>query len=166
MPAARAEARRRRRVKVFGQTFFKKFAVGKAEPYGLKSNAKRCKRKTRETGGPGPQWGPFRTGLRCHFGRCWASATGRQHPRRQPRNSSAFPGRQDSPLRREKPIKQEAQERPGLLFFPFSVRGFSQRPPGFGWGWSASPGRGSGARWRPGRSRCPPRPPGRRRPPQ
>ena len=85
MPAARAEARRRRRVKVFGQTFFKKFAVGKAEPYGLKSNARRCKRKTRETGGPGPQWGPIRTGLRCHFGRCWASATGRQHPRRQPR---------------------------------------------------------------------------------
>ena len=35
--------------------------------------------------GPGPRWGPFRTGLRCHFGRCWASATGRQHPRRQPR---------------------------------------------------------------------------------
>ena len=116
----------RRRVKVFGQTFFKKFAVGKAEPYGLKSNAKRCKRKTRETGGPGPQWGPFRTGLRCHFGRCWASATGRQHPRRQPR-SSAFPGRQDSPLRRAKPIKQEAQERPGLLFFSgISARRFQK----------------------------------------
>ena len=35
--------------------------------------------------GPGARWAPFRTGLRCHFGRCWASATGRQHPRRQPR---------------------------------------------------------------------------------
>ena len=32
--------------------------------------------------GPGAQWAPFRTGLRCHFGRCWASAAGRQHPRR------------------------------------------------------------------------------------
>ena len=40
----------RRRVKVFGQTFFKKFAVGKAEPYGLKSNAKRCKRKLGKQG--------------------------------------------------------------------------------------------------------------------
>ena len=31
-------------------------------------------------------------GLRCHFGRCWASATGRQHPRRQPRPAAtAFP---------------------------------------------------------------------------
>ena len=40
MPAARAEARRRRRVKVFGQTFFKKFAVGKAEPYGLNRHSR------------------------------------------------------------------------------------------------------------------------------
>ena len=42
--------------------------------------------------GPGARWAPFRTGLRCHFGRCWASATGRQHPRRQPRpEATAFP---------------------------------------------------------------------------
>ena len=42
--------------------------------------------------GPGARWAPFRTGLRCHFGRCWASATGRQHPRRQPRPAAtAFP---------------------------------------------------------------------------
>ena len=41
--------------------------------------------------GPGARWAPFRTGLRCHFGRCWASATGRQHPRRQPRPATAFP---------------------------------------------------------------------------
>ena len=41
---------------------------------------------------PGARWAPFRTGLRCHFGRCWASATGRQHPRRQPRpEAPAFP---------------------------------------------------------------------------
>ena len=28
-------------------------------------------------------------GLRCHFGRCWASATGRQHPSRQARQKPA-----------------------------------------------------------------------------
>ena len=30
-------------------------------------------------------------GLRCRVGRCWTSATGRQHPRRQPRNAPPFP---------------------------------------------------------------------------
>ncbi len=39
-------------------------------------------------GGPGARWAPFRTGLRCHFGRCWASATGRQH---RDRPATAFP---------------------------------------------------------------------------
>ncbi len=49
-------------------------------------------RPYRGAGGPGARWAPFRTGLRCHFGRCWASATGRQHPRRQPRpEATAFP---------------------------------------------------------------------------
>ena len=60
-------------------------------------------RPYRGAGGPGPRWGPFRTGLRCHFGRCWASATGRQHPRRQARPvATAFPyskkGGTDVPL--------------------------------------------------------------------
>ena len=39
--------------------------------------------------GAGARWAPFSAGLRCHFGRCWASATGRQHPRRQARPRSA-----------------------------------------------------------------------------
>ena len=30
-------------------------------------------------------------GLRCRVGRCWTSATGRQHPRRQPRRGAAPP---------------------------------------------------------------------------
>ena len=48
-------------------------------------------RPYRGAGGPGARWAPFRAGLRCHFGRCWASATGRQHPRRQPRpEATAF----------------------------------------------------------------------------
>ena len=60
-------------------------------------------RPYRGAGGPGARWAPFRTGLRCHFGRCWASATGRQHPRRQPRpEATAFPysqkGGTDVPL--------------------------------------------------------------------
>ena len=35
--------------------------------------------------GLGPLWGPFKTGLTCRFGRCWAFPAGEQHPRRQPR---------------------------------------------------------------------------------
>ena len=36
-------------------------------------------------------------GLRCRVGRCWTSATGRQHPRRQPRNAPPFPDGSASP---------------------------------------------------------------------
>ena len=64
---------------------------GRYVPVGRCSAADRAGRRDqtsrpyRGAGGPGARWAPFRTGLRCHFGRCWASATGRQHPRRQPR---------------------------------------------------------------------------------
>ena len=53
---------RRRRVKFFAQLSRKK-AGGALVPSGLRSAL----------------------GLRCRVGRCWTSATGRQHPRRQPR---------------------------------------------------------------------------------
>ena len=69
----------------------------------LPSGRPRRQPRSRGAGGPGARWAPFRTGLRCHFGRCWASATGRQHPRRQPRpEATAFPysqkGGTDVPL--------------------------------------------------------------------
>ena len=71
---------------------------GRYVPVGRCSAADRAGRRDqtpRPSGvarGPGARWAPFRTGLRCHFGRCWASATGRQHPRRQPRpEATAFP---------------------------------------------------------------------------
>ena len=88
-----------RNVKVFSQVFFKKLVGfgGRYVPVGRCSAADRAGRRDqtpRPPGvarGPGARWAPFRTGLRCHFGRCWASATGRQHPRRQPRPAPAFP---------------------------------------------------------------------------
>ena len=80
-----------RQVKV-SSTFSKVVGFGgRYVPVGRCSAADRAGRRDqtpRPSGvarGPGARWAPFRTGLRCHFGRCWASATGRQHPRRQPR---------------------------------------------------------------------------------
>ena len=94
---ARAQVRWRN-VKV-SSTFSKVVGFGgRYVPVGRCSAADRAGRRDqtsrpyRGAGGPGARWAPFRTGLRCHFGRCWASATGRQHPRRQPRpEATAFP---------------------------------------------------------------------------
>ena len=87
-----------RNVKV-SSTFSKVVGFGgRYVPVGRCSAADRAGRRDQTPGpsgvarGPGARWAPFRTGLRCHFGRCWASATGRQHPRRQPRpEATAFP---------------------------------------------------------------------------
>ena len=58
-------------------------------------------------------------GLRCRVGRCWTSATGRQHPRRQPRRGAA-PPRSYSVSKRRKVEKASG----GRLFAGNPHRGF------------------------------------------
>ena len=128
MPTARAEARRRRRVKVFGQTFFKKFAVGKAEPYGLKSNAKRCKRKLGKQGvlvPSGDRSGPVYVATSVGAGRLPLADSTRGEPPfcGPPRWVQETGKRQPSRGAGERAGAQQAQKRTARLGGPSSMQG-------------------------------------------